>query len=390
MKTWTLVFLIGAAVDLVVAGLLLYLPKPCAPVGRPTPSLGIARFGAAALSLGALFVVKVLILKPYGLDNFGILHILWLDIFVVAPILGLLGLVFHVFPKKSAFARRLPWSLLPIAVLCAALGPVGIWMHSIEPFRLVVEESTVPLPAERSGSSEVRIAVLADIQTDRVSEYEHEAIDRALALKPDLILVPGDIFQGTEQELEDQLPALRSLLKKLQAPHGVWFVMGNNERGVHHVQRLLEGTGIQLLYDDIASIRVGDRNITLGGVELSPRGVDYRRTLAELESLPGDDDVRILIGHYPDAVLQLPENSRIDLVVAGHTHGGQVQLPGFGPPITLSRVPRDIAAGGLHEHHGNPIYVSRGIGCERGQSPRIRLFCKPEVSLLVLGGEPQS
>jgi hypothetical protein len=93
----------------------------------------------------------------------------------------------------------------------------------------------------------------------------------------------------------------------------------------------------------------------------------------------------------PDVALGLRPGSRIDLVVAGHTHGGQVVLPGFGPPMTLSHVPRAVAAGGLHDLGGNAIYVSRGVGCERGQAPRIRFLCPPEVSLLEVGasaGQP--
>lgn len=88
----------------------------------------------------------------------------------------------------------------------------------------------------------------------------------------------------------------------------------------------------------------------------------------------------------PDAIYDLKPSSRIDLVVAGHTHGGQVVVPGFGPLITLSHVPRHIAAGGLHEMDGNRIYVSRGAGSEQGQAPRLRLFCPPEVSILEVGG----
>lgn len=68
------------------------------------------------------------------------------------------------------------------------------------------------------------------------------------------------------------------------------------------------------------------------------------------------------------------------------THGGQVQIPLFGAPLTLSSVARDVGSGGLHELEGRRIYVSRGVGCERGAAPRIRFLCPPEVSLLTLRG----
>jgi predicted MPP superfamily phosphohydrolase len=83
-------------------------------------------------------------------------------------------------------------------------------------------------------------------------------------------------------------------------------------------------------------------------------------------------------------VLDLEHDSGFDLVVAGHTHGGQVQLPLFGPAITLTGVPRHVAAGGQHEINGNLIYVSRGVGIERGQAPRLRFMCPPEIAILEL------
>ena len=82
--------------------------------------------------------------------------------------------------------------------------------------------------------------------------------------------------------------------------------------------------------------------------------------------------------------MELLPQSRIDLVVSGHTHGGQIVVPFFGPIMTLSHVPRSVAAGGLHQIDGNYIYVSRGVGCERMQAPRIRFLCPPEISLLTL------
>ena len=71
-------------------------------------------------------------------------------------------------------------------------------------------------------------------------------------------------------------------------------------------------------------------------------------------------------------------------VVAGHTHGGQVQIPFFGPLFTLTEIPREAAAGGLHEVNGTQLYVSRGVGAERGEAPLIRFNCPPEISLLTL------
>ena len=69
--------------------------------------------------------------------------------------------------------------------------------------------------------------------------------------------------------------------------------------------------------------------------------------------------------------------------IAGHTHGGQVCIPGYGPIITLSALPCENSSG-LSRYHGVPLYVSRGIGYEGGQAPRLRFCCPPEVTLLSL------
>ena len=95
--------------------------------------------------------------------------------------------------------------------------------------------------------------------------------------------------------------------------------------------------------------------------------------------------MHLVLVHRPGAGLEaLAPDSPLDLVIAGHTHGGQVVVPGFGPPLTLSTAPRHLAAGGLNRVDGNAVYVSRGVGMERKWAPRVRLFCPPEVTLLTL------
>ena len=132
-------------------------------------------------------------------------------------------------------------------------------------------------------------------------------------------------------------------------------------------------------------LRVRDRVVTLCGIfcdrYLTP---DSLRALRDCESLSGEGDIRLLLSHSPDSALALSPASRIDLVVAGHTHGGQVALPLLGPPITFSGVPRVVSAGGLHTLDGHHVYVSRGIGREGNQAPRVRFLCPPEVSIINL------
>jgi predicted MPP superfamily phosphohydrolase len=147
-------------------------------------------------------------------------------------------------------------------------------------------------------------------------------------------------------------------------------------------REVFAGTPVRCLVDDSAVTRLpwGE---TLGITGLSrTRGRERDPAwLARLMMSGPPADHRIVISHAPDFVDRLPWP--VELVLAGHTHGGQVVLPLFGPPKTAMRLPRRFA-GGLHDHAGTPLHVSRGVGMERGFAPPVRLLCPPEVCVLDL------
>ena len=372
-------------VDAVAAGLALFVPGPRQAKKRPAPSISFGRLLLTAAVTAVVLVIKVPVLSRLGLSFFGVIHLLYLDVFVLLPLAGV-GVLLAGRRDRSGRRRRRVTGLARLTAWgCVAIAPVGAYATCFAPFRLRLETAQVPLPAARDGSVEVRIGVLADLQTSRVTDYERSAVQRLLDQRPDLILIPGDLFQGSAKDFERELPALRALLSRLSAPGGVYFVLGNVDSR-EQIERVLAGTRVRLLINEVVAVEIGDRRLTIGGLELAVDAPGARRTMRQLETAPGDGDIRILVTHLPDAVLLMEPDSRIDLVVAGHTHGGQVQLPFFGPPFTASRVPRRVAAGGYHDLAGRRIYVSRGVGHERGQAPRIRFLAPPELSLLTLAG----
>lgn len=318
---------------------------------------------------------KLALLFAAGLQpGFGVMHVLYLDLVIVVPVGGIALLALG--PRRTLIRVMAAGAVL--------LAPIGAYASWVEPNRIEVERAEVGVPRERTGREPVTVGVLADIQFRRVGEHERRAVSRLMRERPDVIVLPGDIHQGSRASLERTLPQLRALLRRLRAPGGVYFVLGDAE-GLAKARRELAGTGVRLLHDQTVTARVRDRRLTIGGIRRNWRSGTARRTIDTLESAPGGGDIRLLLAHRPDAVMTLRRDTRVDLVAAGHTHGGQVRLPLIGPPVVATDVPRRVAAGGLHTLGGRRrIYVSRGVGLERGQAPPVRFGVPPELSILRL------
>jgi predicted MPP superfamily phosphohydrolase len=351
--------------------------------GGEPPVVGLGRIGRTAAAGALAFLVKLPLWWALGVGPFGGIHLVYADLVVLLPALGALLLL------AAALGKVRPTrTALGVAAAALALLPVGIYTSGIEPFRLRVESARLGPPAARAGHLPVRVGVISDIQTDRVTDHERRAVDLLMAQRPDVIVIPGDVFQGTERQFEATRSDLAELFGRLRAPGGVYLVLGDTDGDGAHLRPLAEAAGIRMLVDEEVTVGVGDRRVTIGGVALNYHGPAARALVDRLETAPGAEDLRLLVAHRPDVALGLRPDSRVDLTVAGHTHGGQIVVPGFGPPLTLSDVPRAVAAGGLHRLDGNAIYVSRGVGHERGQAPRMRFLCPPEVAVVEIGGAP--
>jgi predicted MPP superfamily phosphohydrolase len=351
---------------------------------RSTGSSGWRTIGLGLATAAAVGAVAVIPLVVGQMRFFGIVHLAYLGATIAVPLVGL-----AVAARVATGPLPAPWALAGLVLLLPA--PVGWYATHVEPYRLTVDRRTVPVDPARAGDDPVTIGVLADLQTNHVGDHERAAVDRLLAEEPDLILVAGDLFQGTRGMFAEQEDELRTLLARLHAPHGVYFVRGDVDH-YDFADRAFAGTDVVILDDEAVDVAVGDRLLRIGGNRLwygTPEAVALRRHLAEVADGADDGTLRILLAHRPDAVLDLDRDSRIDLTVAGHTHGGQVVLPGIGPLITMSDVPRAVSRGGLHQIDGNTIYVSNGVGLERAQAPQVRLFSRPSIGILELVDAPR-
>lgn len=386
MSLWTWVCLSNAIFDGLLAGIaanfLILRSSRDNSSKVPTGVLALA----AAVVFTLLWTVKlaVLVLGNFGLESlFGVLRLFYLDLVIGVPIFGVLLLSSHLWLARKGEQKGRSLVLTTVGSICLLPALFGFYSSFVEPKRLTVERSRISVDQSRRGDNSIRIAVLSDLQTDGVSDYERDAVRRLMALRPDLVLISGDIYQGDSYNPRD-LSQLKALLSQIHAPGGVYFTYGDVD-SYEEVKAVFRNTDVRVLENEIDTVRVRDRTISIAGLELNYDTRESMKLISKAQEEPGNEDIRILLAHRPDPVNLLNEKSRVDLVVAGHTHGGQVQLPLIGPIVKFTSVSRKVAGGGLHKlRSSNLIYVSRGVGMERAQAPPIRFGAKPEISLLTL------
>lgn len=269
----------------------------------------------------------------------------------------------------GVLGRRHPVGAVVQAVAGLVLFAAGLDAFFVEPqdlqltrYTLVSDEVTEP----------VRIGLIADLQTEDPGPYEREAVRRLLEQQPDVILWAGDYVQHRDPaEREAAIRVLNGLLRELAPapPLGMVAVPGNCEF-YDRWPEVFDGLPAQAS-EATTPHALGPLTVTA----LSFR--DGFDTELEVEAVPG---FHVVLAHGPDFALGEID---ADLLLAGHTHGGQVRIPLLDwPPITYSRVPRAWAAGRTELPSGATLIVSRGVGMERDGAPPLRLGCRPELVVI--------
>lgn len=223
----------------------------------------------------------------------------------------------------------------------------------------------------------LKVAIIADLQTDEVGVYEKNALNEVKQFDPDIILFAGDYIQLYDERRSHQVELLNKLLKEtdFHPALGAYAVPGDCDQ-IPNWQACFDGLPVKT-FDTNCTIQVGEVTLTVLNLEAS-RLATY--------DIPRVERFHIVLGHAPDYALTSP---KADLLVAGHTHGGQVQVPFYGPPMMMSGVPRAWGRGCMTDiGNGAMLCISRGVGMERQRAPRLRLLCRPE--LVFIDVVPQS
>ena len=260
--------------------------------------------------------------------------------------------------------------------------PLGVKLYgeAVEPRWLELESIELSVPGLRS---ELRIVHLSDLQTDGIGSMHERARETANAFDPHVVLFTGDVLN--HPSLVDEVA---TYLGGFRHEAGHFFVSGNVDRGFD-LEGLLSRAGVTLLDGQTQTLELGGAEVAVVGVGLAESRAAGALAARRVEF--EDADVRIVMSHVPDTLFEA-RRLPVDLLLAGHTHGGQISTP-FGPPFTLSSVPRTVASGGLHRVGDLPVIVSRGLGLEGHVAPRVRMFSRPHLVLLTLrppGGRPST
>jgi predicted MPP superfamily phosphohydrolase len=264
----------------------------------------------------------------------------------------------------------------------AAVGS-GIYVRVIEPRWLTIGRHTVSVGLKGDGPP-LKILHLSDLHASRVVSLSFigEAVRLGLGLQPDLICLTGDFITRGYKELDGYAEALKPLAASAPTfaclgnhDGGTWAARRRGHADTNRVREMLAKAGVTLLHNAAQTIRIRDRDLTLVG--LGDMWAGELQPMIAFRSHESKADATIVLSHNPDSKEALKPYPW-DLMLCGHTHGGQVKLPFIGAPILSIRDRR--FGEGLRQWEGRWIYVTRGVGNLHG----IRFNCPPEVSLVTV------
>lgn len=277
------------------------------------------------------------------------------------------------------YGRAMRWLLWLLGIaLAAAIALTGVARYNARADP-VVQRTDVALPGWPAGARPVTVALLSDVHLGSMAmdgARLTRVVDRVAALRPDLVVMAGDFIEGHRAGSATRIaPGLTAPFARLRPPLGAIAVLGNHDHwtGAAAVRRALEAAGVTVLENAV----VARGPLAVGGVGDAFTHHDrLRETSAALRRLPG---ARVLLTHSPDIAPALSRD--MPLLLAGHTHCGQVVLPLWGPIHVPSRYGTRYTCGIVREGPRTTV-VTGGLGTS--EVP-LRLGAPPDIWLVRLG-----
>jgi len=296
-------------------------------------------------------------------------------------------------PPVSVAAARVPRTLdrrdflvrMTAGTAFTAVGGVGFYASFVEPVQLEVRRYEIPIRDLPSAFDGFRIVQVSDTHYGPYNplRFIEKAIGMANDLQGDLVALTGDYVHFTPRSIE---PGIK-VLTKLTSRFGTVAVMGNHEHweGIEACHESFKKTKMRVLNNDrvfltpagLATTPQPGPCLCIAGVgDLWEGQVLFQQAVRDAD----DNMPRIVLSHNPDAAELVGPKERIDLMIAGHTHGGQIVLPHVGPLANVSRCGEKYL-GGLCQGPHCPVVVSRGVGVA---GIPVRLGVHPEIGLIIL------
>ena len=233
------------------------------------------------------------------------------------------------------------------------------------------------------------IVVLADLHQppDADVDWLRHAVGVTNALNPHLVVLLGDYGYSFEslpnysrRWYESALGTMTESLRQLRAEDGVIAILGNHDYDADATMVIewLRGIGAHVLVNRTRRISRGVHSLRVFGLD------DFNSGTPAIppDFSAADRNPTVVLSHNPDGVFLFDRGARVDVVIAGHTHGGQIVLPWFGAPMTMARICTRRAASGWVPNDIAPLYVTRGLG-EQLPLP-LRINCPPEILVVRL------
>ncbi len=268
-------------------------------------------------------------------------------------------------------------NFLKLGVFGGAGCLVGSYPVFIERNIILVNTYHIPVPGLPPAFEGFTIVHLTDLHHGFLVSKSliEKVVFRSNSIPRDITVCTGDNIH--ERNAAVQIDTVWPILGKLKAPFGVYSVLGNHDHwgDTDHSIYWLDKTGQNLRHTSVKLERNGQALWLVGAGDLWE---DHVPIDALVESIP-PDTCRIVLAHNPDSA-DTVFSTRVDLMISGHTHGGQVNIPFVGPPV-LPVKNRNYSSGLKKSPSGFPVFISRGIGWAIYP---VRFNCYPEIAVLKL------
>lgn len=279
--------------------------------------------------------------------------------------------------------RFLKWFAATFGVVSLLLIVLLAYAYFIEPSRLVINKIELRVPHWNRELDGFKIVAVSDIHggSNNVSEKRLRYLtEQVNAQNADIVVLLGDFISqqsGKRGDLKMPVETVAENIREMRAKYGVFAVIGNHDWWFDEkrCRAALENAGIKVLENETFSFPVNNQTVTILGIE------DFwKRRKVPTDALTKSAPENIIaITHNPDSFDQTPDV--ISLVLAGHTHGGQVDIPFYGAPVLVAQ--RKYYAGHVVEN-GRHLFVTTGFGTT---GPPIRFRVPPEIAVLEISAE---